>query len=152
MKIITFKSNSNIVFPKKYYIYEDQISILSKLYFNIDFDYRNDISKVLKNKLNNYIQQDKKRKRDFSNNITYEESIYKLLTSKLKCYYCKNNVKIIYKEIKDKNQWTFDRLNNNISHTNNNVVVCCLECNLKRGIQNYNDFLFGKQLQIIKRI
>ena len=54
--------------------------------------------------------------------------------------------------IRDKSQWTFDRLNNDISHTKENVVVCCLGCNIKRGQKNSNDYLSAKQLHIVKSI
>ena len=28
-------------------------------------------------------------------------------------------------------QWTLDRIDNNIGHSKENVVICCLKCNLK---------------------
>ena len=35
-------------------------------------------------------------------------------------------------KINEPNQWTLDRLNNDIGHFNDNVVICCLTCNLKK--------------------
>ena len=152
MKKITFKSNYNFDFDESYFNYETQLSIISKLFFNIDFNLKDKITSIIKNKLNSYIQQDKKQKRKYDNNITYEETIEKLLISKLNCYYCKKNVLLLYKMIKDKSQWTLERIDNSINHSNNNVVICCLECNIKRGRKKSEQFLLGKQFKIVKTI
>ena len=151
MKIITFKSNCNNEYTEKYFDNDFQISIISKLFFGHDFEFHKDISDRIKKKITSYRQQDKKMNRN-TDNITYEETIKKLLESKLKCHYCKKNVFILYKMLKDKSQWTLDRINNNINHINYNVVVCCLGCNIQRGKKNSQDYLLGKQLQIIKSI
>ncbi len=48
------------------------------------------------------------------------------------CHYCRRPVRLLYEQRFDPRQWTFDRRNNNLFHTPDNVVVACLECNLKR--------------------
>ena len=48
-------------------------------------------------------------------------------------------------------QWTLDRLDNSIAHTTDNVVISCLNCNLKKGRKNEEDFTFTKQLTITKK-
>ena len=73
-----------------------------------------------------------------------------LVKCKLRCFYCSNEIFLIYKEIKNKYQWTLDRINNDMGHNNDNVVISCLDCNLKRRNQNINKFLFTKKLNIIK--
>jgi hypothetical protein len=41
-----------------------------------------------------------------------------------------------------------DRINNDLGHNNDNVVISCLECNLKRRKKSKDSFLFTKQLKI----
>ena len=152
MKRITFKSNYDFRFPDDYLNHNKQLSLVSLLYFGNDFEHKNEINKLIKRKIDSYIQQDKKQKRNAETNITTEESIQKLLESKLQCYYCRQEVTLINKMIKDKSQWTFDRIDNSKNHSCDNVVVCCLECNIQRGKKNSNDFLYGKQLKVNKTI
>ena len=47
-------------------------------------------------------------------------------------------------------QWTLDRIDNNINHSESNVIIACLKCNLQRRCQNKDKFLFTKQLKIVK--
>tara|TARA_R110002072_G_scaffold302273_1_gene484528 strand:+ start:1247 stop:1705 length:459 start_codon:yes stop_codon:yes gene_type:complete len=152
MKKITFKSNCKKEYPENFFNWDYQKTIISNLYFKKNFEYKQDISNHITKKINSYLNQDKKRKRPIDNIISFDETTEKLLESNLKCYYCKSNVLLLYKMIRDKSQWTFDRLNNDISHTKDNVVVCCLHCNIKRGQKNSNDYLYAKQLHIVKSI
>ena len=109
------------------------------------------IEKELKIKLRNYTQQDKKSKRyDDAFFIQYEEVLGKLVESKLKCYYCKGSVFMIYSKSHDDCQWTLERLNNNLGHNASNIVISCLGCNLGRRTMNSDAYRFTKQLQIVK--
>jgi hypothetical protein len=47
-------------------------------------------------------------------------------------------------------QWSLDRVDNNIGHNSGNVVISCLECNLKRRRTNKDAFMFTKNMVIIK--
>ena len=49
-------------------------------------------------------------------------------------------------------QWSLDRIDNSIPHTNDNVIISCLKCNLQRRCQNKDNFLFTKQLKIEKSL
>lgn len=124
-------------------LFLDQINIYDK---SIDKLFNSEINK----KLNSYNHQDIQK--DFSNNqiINKEDLLEKLITSKLKCNFCNNEIKIFYKEVRDKKQWTLDRINNNKPHTIDNVHICCLECNIKRRNRNYDKFLLSKQLKLEK--
>ena len=76
--------------------------------------------------------------------------IEKIVKSKLQCYYCKCHMFLLYEIIRELKQWTLDRIDNNIGHNEENVVVCCLECNLKRRKMSQEKFIFQKNLTIIK--
>ena len=82
--------------------------------------------------------------------ISLEELIEKLLCSKLKCFYCKCECELIYENVLSKHQWTLDRIENDAGHNADNVVICCLECNLKRGTMDSSRFKYGKQLKFKK--
>jgi hypothetical protein len=151
MRKITFKSNYKKEYPEICFHYNHQLTLISNLYLNNDFDYKEDICRFIKHKLNSYQQQDLKQKRD-TLNISYDDTIEKLLKCKLKCYYCKHSVNVFYKLPRDKSQWTLDRIDNSINHSKDNVVISCLGCNIKRGKKNSQDFLSGTQLQVVKSI
>ena len=129
----------------------NQNKIIQKLYFNIDFPNKKIIISELKKKINSYKSQDIKKKRYKPNNfIKYDEVIEKILISKLKCKYCFSKLLLIYEKSREPKQWTLDRINNDLQHTNENTLICCLECNLKRRRTNKDKFLFTKQMNICK--
>jgi hypothetical protein len=82
--------------------------------------------------------------------ITFEQIVEKLKISNLKCHYCNENVYLLYKFVREMNQWSLDRINNDLGHTCENVIISCLECNLKKRTKNSDSFLFTKQLKINK--
>lgn len=105
----------------------------------------------IKKKINAYKLQDVRKKRyNTESFITLEETYDKLLVSKLGCYYCKCNTTIFYTHVRQENQWTLERLDNNYGHSNDNTVIACLDCNLKRCTKSSKDFKFAKQLTIKK--
>ena len=102
-------------------------------------------------KIASYKQQDVIKKRFCDTQfITLTEVIHKLHDCKLQCYYCVNKIFILYEMSREQKQWTLDRINNDIGHNTDNVLISCLECNLKRRKTNKDAFLFTKQLKIIK--
>lgn len=111
------------------------------------------ISGEINKKRQGYQQQDKRNKKYngdlfISNNAIIE----KLVVSKLKCHYCNNKVCITYNKIREKSQWTLDRINNDFGHNYDNVVISCLDCNLSRRCLDHKKFLFTKKLKIKKSI
>jgi hypothetical protein len=126
-----------------------QIIYITDIYNDISFEHDIDIHRELKKKYSSYKQQDKlKRKYNADKHITYKEMISKLYHSNLKCYYCTCDVFIIYNTKKTNQQWSLERLDNNIGHYNNNTQISCLGCNLKRRTDNHEYFKFSKQLKI----
>lgn len=113
-------------------------------------DMRNILNEIRK-KHYAYKSQDKhKHKFDDSQHITLDELIDKILESNLKCYYCEKDLLLIYNKIKDVNQWSLERLDNNKGHYNENTCIACLHCNLSRRTDNYIEFKKGKMLKIVK--
>jgi hypothetical protein len=132
---------------------QEQAHYVNKLYCNIPFDGDKMVSGSILKKLSGYKQQDMKKKRyNEERTITYAETIEKLVESKLRCYYCKCTIVIIYEEIRQKNQWTLERINNAIGHYMDNVVIACLDCNLKRGCSNSSYFKSGKDIRTIIKL
>jgi ribosomal protein L17 len=129
----------------------NHISIINRLYLNETFEGSKTAQKHINKKISSYKQQDvKKNKLSIENFIKQEELLEKLVISKLKCYYCRNKVLLFYENKRENTQWTLDRLDNSIGHNKDNVVICCLKCNLERRCKNDEKFLFTKQMKIIK--
>lgn len=141
-------------------IKENQRDLLRKIFMNYDckgeeyINYKNAeiiVKKEIKKKLSSYKQQDLTKKKFNENKIiTVDEILEKLVGSKLKCYYCKEDITILYEEVRDEKQWTLDRLDNNVGHNEDNVVISCLKCNLQRRVRDDEKFKFTKQLKLKK--
>lgn len=109
------------------------------------------IIQQLEKKVSGYKQQDINKKiYDPIKFIELNNLIEKIVESKLQCYYCKCHMFLLYEIVRELKQWTLDRIDNNIGHNEENVVVCCLECNLKRRKMSQEKFMFQKNLTIIK--
>jgi len=129
----------------------NHITIVNQLYLEQVFTGSVSARREILRKLNSYKQQDMKKEKYSSEFITESEVLEKLVVSKLKCYYCKKKVLLLYENRREPIQWTLDRLDNDMGHTNDNVVVCCLKCNLERRCLNDGKFLFTKQMRLIKQ-
>ena len=130
---------------------KNHISIVNQLFLEQSFNGDNTTKKELYKKINSYKQQDIKKDKNLDGLISYEELLEKLVVSKLKCYYCRKDVLLLYENNREQKQWTLDRLDNSLGHTKDNVVVCCLKCNLERRCLNDEKFLFTKQMRLIKK-
>ena len=130
---------------------KNHISIINQLFLEQSFNGDNTTKKELHKKINSYKQQDIKKDKNLDGLISYEELLEKLVLSKLKCYYCRKDVLLLYENNREQKQWTLDRLDNSLGHTKDNVVVCCLKCNLERRCLNDEKFLFTKQMRLIKK-
>ena len=132
--------------------WENQYSLLNMLNMKTNDDSTLIlVKKQISSKLNNYKQQDVVKKvYDERKFIHLEQVIYKLQESGLKCLYCKEEVYLLYKIVREMKQWTLDRIDNDIGHFHDNVVISCLDCNLKRRKKSSNAFLFTKQMNIVR--
>ena len=139
--------SGNTVFDIK-----EQIECIKKLYGECDFQYKRLYISELKKKLSGYRQQDIKKKRlDNELFIVYDDLIEKMIVSKHRCFYCRKLCKVLFKDLRDPDQWTLERKDNSIGHTTDNVEICCYKCNIKRGTKNSDAFKFAKQMRIIKK-
>tara|TARA_B100001057_G_C22571306_1_gene841271 strand:- start:78 stop:596 length:519 start_codon:yes stop_codon:yes gene_type:complete len=128
-----------------------QVNIINRLYLNIDFKDSELIVSDLKKKISGYKSQDQKK--NLYNKtlfVDYDYLIQNLVESKMKCFYCCCEVYLIYETVRQMNQWTLDRIDNSFGHNKNNLVISCLECNLKRRNIDKDKFLFTKRLNIKK--
>ena len=110
------------------------------------------IDKELKKKLSSYKQQDRvKKKHDADKFISLTSLVQKLVESQLNCHYCQDMVHITGDKKREKKQWTLDRIDNNLGHLEDNVVIACLDCNLKRRCIDKDKFMFTKRLKVDKK-
>jgi len=140
--------------PTEYFTFEKQLELISnisdgKKENELDFKV---LTKQIERKICSYKQQDIDKK--LLNNekiINLKCIIDKLIETEMKCYYCKCEMLILYENVRDGKQWSVDRINNDLGHNNDNFVLACLDCNLKRRCRSADKFLFTKQLNIIRK-
>ena len=136
-----------------YFTYNKQIQIINSLYLNQEPEQNILAKREISKKINGYKSQDiQKELLDLNRLISLDQTIEKLMVSKLKCFYCKENCELLYKNTLAKKQWTLDRLNNEYGHNHDNVVICCLECNIKKGEMDSDRFKQGKDIKIIRKL
>ena len=158
MKKIFFKkkvieeNKKSKVWDEKLLDKNNHISFVNMLFLNNCFDGKKELQRELMNKLSNYKQQDKRKKRYNSESfIKLEELLEKLVVTKLKCNYCKDQCLLFYKNVREQKMWTLDRIDNNIGHNKDNVVISCLACNLQKRRRGEEAFKFMKQMVITKK-
>tara|TARA_B100000989_G_C19281166_1_gene360324 strand:- start:118 stop:627 length:510 start_codon:yes stop_codon:yes gene_type:complete len=145
-KILDKLSEKNIL------IKENQHKLVKRLCANEDFSGNIFVKKELERKIKSYRAQDiKKNKLNEEKLIKMDECIDKLVLSKMKCYYCTEDMLLVYENVREPKQWTLDRIDNSKGHITQNVVISCLDCNLKRRTMSDKKFKFSKQMKIIKK-
>ena len=97
------------------------------------------------NKLSGYRSQDKIKKiYDENAFIQIDTVVMLLIESSLHCFYCKNEIKVLYEIVRETDQWTLDRIDNSKGHNTDNVFVACLSCNLRRKTMYHERYVFTK--------
>lgn len=146
------KQTENWALDNVYFTYNKQVEMINSLYLNQSFEYDTLLKREIDKKIKGYKNQDIQKTLLSSNKfISLDDTIEKLVSSKLKCYYCKDNCELLYRNVLSKKQWTLDRINNDLGHNDDNVVICCYECNVKRGDMDSQRFKDGKSIKIIKK-
>lgn len=133
------------------YNHARQVDILNNLYLGNEVEHGKDMVSILNKKIQGYKSQDKQKMVwDNEKFITKEETLEALVASKLRCHYCSCHTFFLYDKVGEKKQWTLDRIDNELGHFRNNIVIACLECNLQRKDMNKDKFKFTKNLKIVR--
>jgi 5-methylcytosine-specific restriction endonuclease McrA len=136
-----------------YFTYLKQIKLINSLYLEQSVEHTILVRREITKKIKGYKTQDiLKTLFDKDKIISLEQVIERLMESKLNCFYCRDRCEVLYKEVLSKKQWTLDRINNTLGHNYDNVVVCCLECNVKRGNMDSERFKHGKEIKIVRKL
>jgi hypothetical protein len=119
------------------------------------------LKSLVARKLKSYHEQDAKKQFHLvsstapdspNNTITIEETVRLLVDSKMACYYCQEVMLFFYETVREPKQWTLERLNNEFPHTRENVVIACLQCNLRRRCMNGERYQKTKQMMQIHKL
>ena len=111
----------------------------------------NEMCKNIQTKLNGYKNQDiKKTIHDDSLFVKSHQVVDLLMKQQMKCFYCNSMCLLFHKYVREKSQWTLDRIDNSKGHWIDNVILSCLECNLSRRNRNKDKFYQGKNMNIVK--
>jgi hypothetical protein len=139
--------------------FSNQLKVINEMFFDNLCDnkiYNNEMSKIITQQINQkiagYKNQDLTKKMfDVQNFIIFTDIITRMNKCELTCYYCKQEMVVLYDISREMKQWTVDRIDNNKGHDKDNFHLACLECNLKRRKQSDDKFLFTKQLNIVQK-
>ena len=105
----------------------------------------------IKQKISGYRHQDiLKNKLDETLFVDLAFVIQLLLVSQLHCFYCREDVSLLYEMVRDPKQWTLERVYNQKGHNKDNVEICCLSCNIKRRTMYHEKYKFTKQITFQK--
>ena len=105
----------------------------------------------IKQKINGYRHQDiLKKKLNEKSFVDLDFVIQLLLSSGLHCFYCREDVSLLYENVRDPKQWTLERVFNIKGHDKDNVEICCLSCNIKRRTMYHEKYKFTKQITFQK--
>tara|TARA_B110000879_G_C11159508_1_gene508446 strand:- start:1504 stop:2067 length:564 start_codon:yes stop_codon:yes gene_type:complete len=133
---------------------ENQLAYIMQMHTN-NIENEHECSIIHNNiiqKMNGYKSQDIKKKLYMPDMFVDKEYILMLLQcSQNICYYCKEPVEILYEEVRGPKQWSLDRINNKIGHNKENILIACLDCNVKRKTMYHERYAFTKQLSIVKK-
>jgi hypothetical protein len=112
------------------------------------------LKSLVATKLKSYTEQDTKKKfaHDTGTTITVAETIDLLVASEMRCYYCQETAHFFYETVREPKQWTLERLNNEYPHTKDNVVIACLQCNLRRRCMNSERYRKTKQMTEVQKL
>lgn len=109
------------------------------------------IHSQISNKIHSYRSQDtEKGILSIDEFIRFETVLEKIINCQLKCFYCKESMKLLYEFVREPKQWTVERIDNSRGHNCDNIEIACLTCNLRRKTMYHERYIFTKQVKIVK--
>jgi 5-methylcytosine-specific restriction endonuclease McrA len=153
----TRRAVSDWKFTEEDYSHENQICIIDALFSKNGQENTGESHKTaiqqLQKKISGYKSQDMLKKLyDPDKFVTIDNVITHLRESKLICFYCKTPVQVLYSIVRELHQWTLDRVDNLFGHNNDNVMIACLDCNLKRKTMYHERYAFTKTFTTVKKL
>jgi hypothetical protein len=148
-------TTSQWIFTENDLEHENQMNLVKEIQENkiINREPCNFIIRQINNKIYGYRTQDIDKKILCEEKLIGLHNVLQLMIEcNNTCFYCKENVNVLYEYVREPKQWTLERLDNNFGHNNDNVVIACLSCNLRRKTMYHERFIFTKQLNIVKKI
>ena len=156
-KKITSQNENWINTANTYSSQETQLDILNNLspsnlqIKNNDQTHANILLSHLKTKQSGYRSQDTiKGFYDPDRFIQIPDMVKLLVDSNLSCFYCRKWTTLFYENVREPRQWSLERLSNAEGHNRDNVVIACLECNMRRRTMYYERYIATKQLKVNK--
>lgn len=98
-------------------------------------------------KISTHRSYDIKNGFDISNIIDFEWCYVLILKQQGKCLYCERNCAFLDYKPRQQNQFSFDRISSTPvtdstkGHNKNNIVMCCLNCNTKKGQKSVKEYI-----------
>jgi hypothetical protein len=129
---------------------EEQYAALVALYGQLAHPLGPELQKEIMAKIRSYAAQDVRASRPPPVDLSLKAALERLVVSRGRCAYCQRQLAFLYKEARDPLQWTFDRVDNELSHDPRNIVVTCLNCNLAKRRMSHEKFLLTKRLKLEK--
>ena len=123
-----------------------QLSEVAAAYMGLNV--QSDVQSLVRGKVTSYAGQDRRKGRE--TDLSVEGVLERMVAAKMLCHYCSCCLKVHYVDARDPQQWTLDRIDNDLGHTIENVLVCCLDCNVRRRTTDMAKFEFTKRLSLKK--
>jgi len=152
-KKVAAKSDQWVEITSQYSTQESQQKLVASIMAVSDLDQeaKNILLNHLKTKQSGYRQQDTiKGIYDPDRFVQIPDIVALLSASNLSCFYCRKWATIFYQNVRDPRQWSLERLSNAEGHNRENVVIACLECNMRRRTMYYERYVATKQLTVNK--
>jgi len=161
-KVITEKPKKQRVFTKTPYwttisdqLVEQEAQGLYELLNNdvCTSDTSKLISQQIRSKISGYASQDKEKRLFLKDQFIQFQQILDLFReTNLNCYYCKETTQLLYEHVREPKQWTLERLDNSLGHNHGNVVIACLNCNLRRRTMASERYVKTKAMSKIVKV
>ena len=134
-------------------IEKEEVGLRNLLDMGEDDDVSKIIAQHIRTKICGYAAQDR-LKNLFSENefVNFQDVLDLFKTSELNCYYCKEKTMALYEYVREPKQWTLERLDNSRGHNRDNVVLACLQCNLRRRTMASERYVKTKEMSKIVKI